>query len=165
MSPTQRAEVEGLLIQGMEVKEITAKTKVSRAQVYNIRTELHATRNDNNIHVLANATPEILASVANGIRDRAPVALEGEVEKLLDAAQSLQKLETSFHASFDNVLAKANEMLKQDNLSIIDWQIITNTLSSAFKDIYHTKGTTINVGQAGSVGGNSLSMFQSRMSN
>jgi len=164
MSPTKLAEVQGLLVQGMEIKAITDKTKVSRASVYNIRTEMNEDAKKNQINELGRAAPAILSEVAKGIRDRAPLALEGEVEKLLGAAESLQRLEVGFHSSFDNVLKKANAMLQEDNLSIIDWQIITNTLAGAFKDIYNSKGTTVNVAQMGGAGGdNSLSMFQSRM--
>ena len=164
MSPAKLAEVQGLIVQGMEIKDITAKTKVSRASVYNIKNEMVKDAEANQINELGRATPAILAEVANGIKNRAPLALEGEVEKLLGAAESLQRLEVSFHSSFDNVLKKANEMLQDDNLSLIDWQIITNTLSNAFKDIYNSKGTTVNVQQLGGQGGdNSLSMFQSRM--
>jgi len=164
MSPAKLAEVQGLIVQGMEIKDITAKTKVSRASVYTIRKGMEDDAKNNNINELGRANPAILKEVALGIRNRAPLALEGEVEKLLGAAESLQRLEVSFHSTFDNVLEKANEILKRDDLSLIDWQIVTNTLSNAFKDIYNSKGTTVNVAQMGGQGGdNSLSMFQSRM--
>ncbi len=164
MSPAKLAEVQGLIVQGVEIKVITEKTKVSRASVYNIKNEMEADAKKNQINELGRATPAILSEVAKGIRDRAPLALEGEVEKLLGAAESLQRLETNFHNSFDNVLIKANQMLKSEDLSLIDWQIITNVLAGAFKDIYNSKGTTVNVAQMGGQGGdNSLSMFQSRM--
>ena len=165
MSPAKLAEVQGLIVQGVEIKVITEKTKVSRASVYNIKNEMEADAKKNQINELGRATPAILAEVAKGIRDRAPLALEGEVEKLLGAAESLQRLEVGFHSSFDNVLKKANAMLQEDNLSIIDWQIVTNTLASAFKDIYNSKGTTVTVAQMGGPEGNNLSMFQSRMAN
>jgi len=164
ISPMKLAEVQGLLVQGVDIKTITDKTKVSRATVYNIKTEMTDDAKNNHINELGRATPAILKEVAMGIRNRAPLALEGEVEKILGAAESLQRLEVSFHSSFDNVLIKANDMLKDDTLSLIDWQIITNTLSNAFKEIYNSKGTTVNVAQMGGQGGdNSLSMFQSRM--
>ena len=164
ISPMKLAEVQGLLVQGVDIKTITDKTKVSRATVYNIKTEMTDDAKNNHINELGRATPAILKEVAMGIRNRAPLALEGEVEKILGAAESLQRLEVSFHSSFDNILTKANEMLKGDNLSLVEWQIITNTLSGAFKDIYNSKGTTVNVAQMGGQGGdNSLSMFQSRM--
>ncbi len=164
MSPARLAEVQGLIVQGMEIKDITVKTKVSRASVYNIKNEMVQDAQDNQINELGRAAPGILQEVANGIRDRAPLALEGEVEKLLGAAESLQRLETNFHKSFDNILNKANHMMTQDNLTLIEWQIITNTLSSAFKDIYNSKGTTVNVAQMGGQGGDStLTMFQGRM--
>ena len=167
MSPTKKAEVQGLIVKGLDIKMITEKTKVSRATIYNMKKEMEDDAKANSINELGRATPAILAEVAQQVRDKAPLALEGEVEKLLGAAESLQRLEVSFHGSFDKVLSSANMILDREDLSIIDWQIVTNTLASAFKDIYNSKGTTINVAQADNVAGNqnSLSMFQSRMAN
>lgn len=165
ISAKKKAEIEGLIVRGMDIRDITDKTKVARATVYSIRKELIEGSSDRDITTLSQAAPAILAEVATDIRNRAPIALEEEVEKLLDAAQSLQRLETNFHESFELILIRAKALLNQDNLSVLEWTMITNTLSSAFKDVFHTKGTTINVGQAGSVGSNSLTMFQSRMGN
>ncbi len=164
MSPLKLGEVQGCIVLGMEVKDIALQTKVDRSTIYKIRKELEDDARESRANELGKASPAILAEVANGIRDRAPLALEAEVEKILGAAESLQKLEVSFHSTFDNVLAKANQILKQEELSLVEWQIVTNTLSNAFKDIYNSKGTTVNVAQMGGQGGdNSLSMFHSRM--
>jgi hypothetical protein len=164
LSATKRAEVQGLIVQGLGIREIVDQTKVSRATVYQIKADLEHDAAKNRVDELGKASPAILREVALGIKARAPLALEGEVEKLLDAAESLQRLEISFHSSFDNILKRANAMLDDDGLSLVDWQIITNTLAGAFKDIYNSKGTTINVAQAGNVSnGNSLSMFQGRL--
>jgi len=164
ISPKARAEVQGMIVQGVDSLTIAKKTKVSRASIYNIRKELEDDTENNRIHELGKASPAILTEVVNGIKARSPKALEAEVGKLLDAAESLQRLELSFHATFDSVLQQANTLLSSEKLSVVEWQIITSTLATAFKDIYNSKGTTINVAQAGNVSnGNSLSMFQGRM--
>ena len=166
LSPRKRAEVQALIVRGLDIKTIADKTKVSRAQIYNMRAELEEDAKNNSVAELGKASPAIIKEVVKDIKARTPLALEGEVEKLIGAAESLQKLEVSFHKTFDNVLERANEMMKQEDLTIVDWQIITNTLAGAFKDIYNSKGTTINVANADNVAGqqaNSLTMFQSRM--
>lgn len=164
MSPARLAEVQGLLVQGLDVKEIMDKTKVSKGSIYTIRANMLEDAKNNNINEVGRVTPVILQEIVEGIKSRAPLALEGEIQKVLGAAESLQRLECSFHDAFNNVLKKANDILKQEDLSIVDWQIVTNVLAGAFKDIYNSKGTTVNVAQMGGAGGdNSLSMFQSRM--
>jgi len=167
ISPKKRAEVQGLLVAGVEPVQIAAQVRVSRATVYEIKKKMDADAMERDISTLSHeVAPSIVSQVAKRVRDEGPLAFEGEVDKVLNGVQSLQKLEVRFHETFTKLLDKADDILEQDGVTIVDWQIVSNTLANAFKEIYNSKGTTINVANADNINGqqsNSLTMFQSRM--
>ena len=165
-SEKKKLQVQTMLVQGMDVLDIAKELNMSRSKVYDIRNEMEDDAINNSVNDLCKATPAILNEVASKVRARAPLVLEDEVTRVLDAAESLQRLEVSFHKTFANILTRANEILDREDLTIPQWQTVTNTLSNAFKEIYNSKGTTINVAQADSISGatkNSVTMFQPRM--
>ncbi len=158
-----KAKILADLGSGVAPKIVAERHNISRATAYNMR-EANRKEKENAAAVDMSRRKTVLGKVITTMQETAPEEVRADLEEILNSAESLQKLEVGFHDTFTNVLTVANRLMMEPNVSIIDWQIITNTLATAFKDIFNASGTTINVAQGGA-GENSLSMFQSRMKN
>jgi hypothetical protein len=167
VSPKKLAEIQGMLVAGLEPTLIADRVKVNRATVYEVKKAMDADIMERDISTLSReASPAIVNEIAKKVRDQGPMAFEGEVNKVINGIESLQKLETRFHDSFTKLLDKADDIMDRENITVSEWQTVTSTLASAFKDVFNSKGTTINVANADNINGqqsNSLTMFQSRM--
>ena len=173
ISPTTEAKIKSDLYQGAEVQATAKKYGVGRTSVYRINNKMQEEAMNKKVHQVRQATPEALELVVEKVRETAPLTdnprqaevIKAEVAAVISGAQSLNLLELEFHTTFNKVLTRANAMLDNENLNIIDWQIITNTLAGAFKEVFHQSTTTINNMALGDNVGSqtSLSMFQGRM--
>jgi len=171
ISPKTLANIKADLAKNVEVKTIAEKYKVGRASVYNIRTAMTEKDYERAIIDTARVTPQSLKIVQEAIEANESIIPADVVEDLkatVDALESLQLLEVKMHDTLTLALDKASMLLNQENLSIIDWQIITNTIASCHKDVFSKGSVTNNLIQGDMVGskkGNNLTMFQSRMGN
>jgi len=147
-----------------DAQKIADMFGISRANVYSIRNRMAEDKNKQNTQTIHHTNPALLDLVVDTLEETMPAELVVEANKLIDSARSLQQLETEFHVTFKLILAKSVLFMNDEDLSLVDWQIITNTLAAAFKDIYNTTGTTINVAKADSIGGTqNLTMLKGRM--
>jgi len=173
ISPTTEAKIKADLYQGADIKKTATKYGVGRTSVYRINNKMQEEAMNKKVHHVRQATPEALQLVVDKVKETAPQTtsfdqaniIKGEVEAVINGAQSLNLLELEFHTTFNKVLTRANSMLDNENINIIDWQIITTTLAGAFKEVFHQSTTTINNMALGDNVGSqsSLSLFQGRM--
>jgi len=163
----KEAKVKGMLVAGYDEFTIANEVGVSRAIVNKFKKEMDGDAMDVDIDLLSRqVAPSIVKKVAEKVRDVGPLAFENEVDKVISGIDSLQKLELRFHNTFTTILDKADTILEKEDLKTTEWKSVTDTLARAFKEIYNSRGTTINVANADNINGqqaNSLTMFQSRM--
>lgn len=165
-SKKRKELVKARIIAGDSPESIMEEHNVSLGFIMRTKKELIQNIKETDTQIVTEATPQLLQEVAEEVKKRTPQDLRGEVNKLVKGVDSLQRLETSFHEAFDLILLRANDLLSREDIKVTEWQIVTNTLSNAYKDVFHSKGTTINVAQADNINGqqaNNLTMFQSRM--
>jgi len=166
MTREMRARITVELENGVPTKDIAEEYGVSRSSVHRIYGTLQREKSRAAIVDLSrvNNPEKRLTQAIEDMKVIAPKSSIRQLDKIIDTAKSLEHLEAGYHEAFENILSTANEMLTKPDLSIIDWQIITNTLANAFKCIFNTSGTTINLNQSGQ-GESKLTMFQARMRN
>ena len=171
LTPKVIANINHDLNKGVDVKDIASKYKVGRATVYNMRAELKEKGFETNIIDTARVTPQALDVVIKAVEANSatvPADFAEDVQKTVDALKSLQLLEVKMHSTLQLALTKAEDILNQENLSIIDWQIVMNTIANCHKDVFSKGSVTnnlINGDMVGNKKGDSLTMFQSRMGN
>jgi len=168
MSPKTLSEVKDDLIHGSSAKEVAKKYGIGLSSVYNIRAEMKEKDFAQSIVDTSRSHTGALEVVQKAIKANEhsmPVKDFKELTQTVDSLQSLKLLDVHFHKTITMALDRAEQLLEADNLSILEWQMITSTLSACHKDIFSTGNTVNNLVQGDIVGtkGSSLSMFQGRM--
>ena len=167
---SRRETLDVMIVQGKSEEEIKEKLNYAPETIKLAAKKMRRESKYKHIDKLARASEPVVNALYTQLMNEAPSAdVRDEAGVALHTINSLRNLERSFHNSFNKILVKANVILDSEDLTTKDWITVTNTLSSSFKDIFNSTGTTINVAQAGSVGNTdnsqNLTMFQDSKSN
>jgi len=167
---SRRDRLDVMIAQGKSEEAMMSELGYALGSIKAAKKRLYMAAKDKRVQQLAGASePMIMAMHATMYDDIDTVSLQEEASTALRTIDSLRKLERSFHDSFNKILDRANIILDQEHITTKEWVTVTNTLSSSFKDIFNSTGTTINVAQAGSVGATdnskNLTMFQDSKGN
>ncbi len=150
---------------GGKPTDVAEEFGVNVQKVYSINRKLRSETDNDTIAeavlVTKEASPEILAAVVQEMKDKAPVEVHAELDKIEEGLTGLQKLDERFHETMQKVLTKADEFLDATS-SITEWQMVTNTVAQAYESIF-TKGTNIHIGDNNNMSSQRLTVFKANM--
>ncbi len=128
--------------------------------ILNLRKELAAGKEREAAQTAASIDPVVLDIVIEKAREEAPVSVVKKMEKIQEGLSGLQILDDKFHTTMIKALERAEEYLEGEGLKSSEWVAITNALSSAYNNIFNSKGVSVNVNNGTQFSDSKLQMFK-----
>ena len=145
IDPKLKTQAMAKLRLGESARKVAEDLKISYGSVNRWQKELYEENEEDNLDTLLSVTPEVLQGVADKVKEKAPPMTRKEIDKLVDGAVGLQKIDEKFRTVVYELLEWA-EMKSQDkDLSINEWKTIGTTISSMYTAIFNKNVTNVNV--------------------
>lgn len=161
-----KVRIEAELLTGKTPKELADKYSVPYITVLSWQKKLELDKPNEDISVLTSNTIASLEVIKDVAKREAPV-VASKIEKIVDGAIALKKLEPAFAEALETAVEVAIEFLNEKTdegktaLSVKEWQMVTSTLAATYSAIYNKTGTTVNVAQTNvTAEGESLAFFK-----
>jgi len=132
-----------MLEDGIAPKEVAKQTGVSYAKVQSLHNQLKRAKESDNMEVLLH-TP-LLNELADAARENHP-SIAAEIDAFVENVKDVKDIEHNLVASLNRCIRQANIFLDTNKeLTIKDWQVITNTLANVYQAVFNKSGTTVQV--------------------
>ncbi len=159
----RRIKIEAELAMGKSAKDLADKYDMSYQTIQLWKRKLDEDAPAKDVEVLVQTDPRTLHTIAEAVKKEAPAAVVAQIDKVVDGITSIQQLEPQFHAVVLNLLNKAEELSSAEDLSIRDWKVLGDGISSMYANIFNKSGVSVNVLNQTQVSGEKLSLFKSSM--
>lgn len=163
VNPETKAKIEAELALGVSVSELSRRYDVPYITITSWNNKLKAARDSDKVKDLVVVTPQTLSTVAEAVKERAPARVCKEIDRLVEGVTGLQSLEPKFHAVTLSLLERAEEFANSDDLTLVEWDIISRGIGRLYNDIFNKSGISVNVNNNTQINNEKLSMFKSSM--
>jgi len=154
---TLRLKAKSLLALGEAPKDVAEKTGLGYQTILKLRKDLEA-ETDADVTTIDPVAVQVIVDKAR--EDNVPSNIVKKLEVVQEGITGLQKLDNEFHTTMSKVLQKANEFLDGDSLKPSEWVAITNSLSSAYNNIFNNSGVNVHVDNSTNVSSTAVSMMK-----
>ncbi len=165
MEIKDKARILARLDQGERVASIAEDYK-GIASVYTIQ-NLKADLKKENEKALAldalKVEPHILNHIVEESHKIEAPMLAKKMENAQESLTGLALLDSQFHKVMGRALTVADKLLKEEDISVPEWKIVTDTVANAYSSIFNSKGVSVNVNNSTSFSDTKLSMFKGSM--
>ena len=158
-----KAIVEAELAMGVSALELSKKYSVPYVTVASWSKRLKDARNGDIVKDLATVSPETLTIVAEAVKSSAPPKIAAEIDKLVEGVTGLKTLEPKFHSVTLTLLTKAEAFARKDDLTLVEWTMISSAIGKLYNDIFSKGGVSVNVNNNTQINNEKLSMFKSSL--
>jgi len=147
-----RTRVEAELLSGVDARSLETKYDVPYVTINSWKNKLDKEDVPVAISEMTHKTTAALEIVRDRAKEQAP-KVAGKIDQIIDGIEGLQELEPAFQTAMLKSVQMAQSFLdhKDDegksDVTIKEWQIITNTLAQAYGALFNKAGTTVNVAQ------------------
>jgi len=152
--------IEALLAIGENPKEISERLGVDYSAVSDIRRNVRNAKKDADVKWAAQAPEVLISEMVDRAKREAPSAVVRKMDKIHEGLKGIQLLDSEFHTTMTKALKKANQFLDQEDLKVMEWVAITNSLSIAYNNIFNSKASQINVNNGNVISSDKLAMFK-----
>lgn len=161
-----RLKIEAELAMGTPARELSDKYDVPYVTINSWKNKIENEQAmDKDLDVIVKADQPTLHLLAEKVKSEAPKKMAEKIDKVVEGAEALQKLEPKFISLTYSLLNKAEELLGDADLSVRDWKDISMAIGTLYTSIYNKSGVNVNVMQNNNINSEKLSMFKSSMRN
>ena len=145
ISKELRLKVESELRLGKTSRELASKYKLPYPTIQAWKNKLSHEPEEDAIVDLVVVDPQTLTMVAESLKEQAPKEVAKKIDKLVDGVVGLQKIDEKFRTVVYELLEWAELQTKKEDLSIKEWQIISQCIGNLYSSVFSKNITNVNV--------------------